>query len=779
MGLISMRRRVSTLLLFVVFCLAGCSLSSNSSLAGLSTQDAASGSQWNVTGIRSLGEGNSYRIVTGAGLGAPQALELAAGGSGTIEYSVDIDTDPDVMATLRLQFLSTQGTGQFTLAAVDAAGRVVARQSWVVTGPFPSEDDGTVWHDVRYQYNYQGDWIAAEYHPAELLANELSSAAGKAAIYRLTVTAGQGQHVLITACGFRYDMDRALVVAPTQKSFSALLGDTIRIEADVQNRTNRVIKDAVITLLEPYGYGLMATGPVKKVTDLKPDETRRLSWDVKASRPHAVNMGQLWSAGFAVNGMAIQAGVEVAVTDPAAGRIFYVMTEDLEAIDSAGYQVAWGNRSGWLEAEELTVQMAVKAEKLNAIAEQYGARWTHYIAWPLLKAAEWAGEQSERGAWQQAVSRIRQSVRTETSKGHEYALHLHTDYDPCLPGNILSYNKETDGLWANHLRHGWSHSIGVEGSLDDPITRTGMLGSYQAILDELAAASDQGQIITARVGSFDFGNGRASEAMSIRAYRRAGLWASSDADGNEGGSTSGAYGQEIYFTKPDDINTAARHLNAVGLVEFRPTPRTCITYDSQTADEMNQLAEEGIRYFTSPDGVVHAGVHGIIGFTHAMFVMGEGDWQSTEGGQFAAIDAHLRYIRQYADSKTITFGTAGDLVRAYLDYYTPQLLAHYGRRLANPLPGIAEYEIEILGRHIPIDRERRHQVALKIPLYLRGSAYEAVVLKNGKPITETLQLPAPDNEITFVIDERQSRYTLRVYHNKAVAWLLQSVRWAR
>ena len=119
------------------------------------------------------------------------------------------------------------------------------------------------------------------------------------------------------------------------------------------------------------------------------------------------------------------------------------------------------------------------------------------------------------------------------------------------------------------------------------------------------------------------------------------------------------------------------------------------------------------------------------------------------------------------------------MVRAYLDYYTPQLLAHYGRRLANPLPGIAEYEIEILGRHIPIDRERRHQVALKIPLYLRGSAYEAVVLKNGKPITETLQLPAPDNEITFVIDERQSRYTLRVYHNKVVAWLLQSVRWAR
>ena len=264
--------------------------------------------------------------------------------------------------------------------------------------------------------------------------------------------------------------------------------------------------------------------------------------------------------------------------------------------------------------------------------------------------------------------------------------------------------------------------------------------------------------------------------MSIRAYRRVGLWASSDADGNEGGSTSGAYGQELYFTKTDDINTAARHLNAVGLVEFRPTPRPCITYDSQSASEMNQLAEEGIRYFTSPDGSVHAGVHGITGFTHAMFVMGEGDWQSTEGGQFAAIDAHLHYIKQYADSQTITFGTASEMIRAYLDYYTPQPLALYGRRLASPLPGIAEYEIDIVGRHIPIDMERRHHVALKIPLYLRGSAYEAVVLKNGKPITDTLQLPVPDNEIAFVVDERQARYTLRVYHNKAVAWLIQFVR---
>ena len=102
-----------------------------------------------------------------------------------------------------------------------------------------------------------------------------------------------------------------------------------------------------------------------------------------------------------------------------------------------------------------------------------------------------------------------------------------------------------------------------------------MLYAYQRILDELAAGSSQGQIVTTRAGFFDFGNGSESEAMSTRVYRKVGLWGSSDADGNKGGITSGAYGREIYLAKPDDIGVAADTLSDTGLVEFRPTQSCC------------------------------------------------------------------------------------------------------------------------------------------------------------------------------------------------------------
>ncbi len=59
---------------------------------------------------------------------------------------------------------------------------------------------------------------------------------------------------------------------------------------------------------------------------------------MKAQRPHAVNLGQPWTAGFAVDGVTAAAKVAVAVADPRPGKIFYVMTEDLEPIDSAGYR---------------------------------------------------------------------------------------------------------------------------------------------------------------------------------------------------------------------------------------------------------------------------------------------------------------------------------------------------------------------------------------------------------------------------------------------------------
>ena len=148
------------------------------------------------------------------------------------------------------------------------------------------------------------------------------------------------------------------------------------------------------------------------------------------------------------------------MTDPRPGRILYVMTEDLEAIDSAGYAVAWGNSDGWLNPQELQVQMVEKADCLNAIADKHGAKWTHYTTWPLLKAAEWAERQSGTGRWGRRGSiHADGGLKMVPPGAMNMAFTCIPITIPRIPGNLLSYNPATDGIWANHLRHGWAHSL--------------------------------------------------------------------------------------------------------------------------------------------------------------------------------------------------------------------------------------------------------------------------------------------------------------------------------
>jgi len=528
------------------------------------------------------------------------------------------------------------------------------------------------------------------------------------------------------------------------------------------------VNNVVVKLIEPYGYGLVALSQATQVIDqLTPGEKRHVSWQVKAQRPDAVNVNKPWSIKFSVNDVDARPQVQVLVADRRVGKVFYVMTEDLEPIDGAGYPTSWGNSNSWLDPQEFLVQMVHKPEALNRIADKYGAKWTHYIAWPAVKSAQWASKQSQTGQWPKVVSDIQGSVAQEALRGHEYGIHLHSDYDPYLPGNVLSYNGAVDGLWANHLKHGWAHSVSVEGDFNDYASRTGILYDYQRTLDKLASGSAQGQLLTARAGSFDFGNGEADEAMSTNGYKKVGLWGSSDADGNKGGAlTSGEYGHEIYFSSPDNINVQTEDITKVGIVEFRPTPKESIAYDNQSAMVMNEKTDQGMTSFTARNAGVKPGVHGIIGFTHAMFVMGQGDWQSTVGGQFQVVDNHLAYVKQrYVDKGVLYFATASELVEAYLDYYTPQLLAVYGKRLSDE-GGTAEYDIRILGSDILVDANHTHTVTIKYPLYLRDSAYRISVLKNGQVVYNTWGLPTPFNDIRFSVDDKQAVYTFRIYHNE-------------
>ena len=765
-------------MLVVTLALSGCAKQPPAPIAGLTVLTADEDKQWDLSNrLIEQGEGNSSRVLSASAQGTPM-LELAAGNQGQLEYFVEGQADRAAFTELRLQFLSTQGSGRIKISAIDHQGKIIGQTGFVFTGQLPQVTNQSKWQDVRYKTNFQGNWLEQTYNFSEMLKDLPKDSLTGAVKYRLSVEVGQGQHALITKFRVGTDHAKALRIMPKALTHAVKQGDVLLIEADVQNVSNQVENHAVVKLIEPYGYGLVvADQGLQTIDQLAPGEKRHVSWQVQAQRADAVNLNKPWTIKFSVNDREAETQVQVAVADNRPGKVFYVMTEDLEPIDAAGYPTPWGNMNSWLDPQEFLGQMVHKAEALNRIAERHGAKWTHYIAWPAVKAAQWAAEQSQTGQWPKVVSTIEESVVQETERGHEYSIHLHSDYDPYLPGNVLSYNKAVDGLWANHLKHGWAHSVAGEGNFSEYASRAGMLYDYQRSLDKLASHSSQGQLLTARVGSFDFGSGVADEGMSTNVYKKVGLWGSSDADGNNGGAvTSGHYGHEIYFAASDDINTPAHDISKVGIVEFRPTPRDPIMYNNQSAMTMNDKTDQGMEYFITGNLSVKPGVHAIVGFTHAMFVMGQGNWQSVEGGQFQVIDSHLDYIKQrYVDKGLLSFGTATELVKSYLDYYSPQLLAVYGKRLSDK-QGATEYEVHLLGSDIVVDANHNHIVTMKYPLYLRDSAYRISVLKDGQAIYTTWGLPTPFNDIQFTVNDKQAVYTLKIYHNELAYKIMVKIR---
>ena len=720
------------------------------------------------------GEGSSYRLLQNGNEEVP-LLELAAGQDGRIIYRDQMLADISSTVNFKLQFLSTQGTGRFVVDGVDADGNVIAGIGWVVTGDLPKNTKTMKWVDSRYSINFIGSWIDTYYNVKVMFDKELGHVDySKIANFRFYVEASDGQHALIARRDLFDDHSKSLHMIPLQNFYQVDKDEWITIQAILQNRSQQVIDSAGVELVMPYGYGLVTIEDTQRINEyLQPGEKRVLTWKVKANRADIVNLNKPWQIFFKINGVVEEESpVEVSINDREDGRVYYVLTEDLEPADSAGYSIAWGNQDGWLNPEELTVQMISKAEKMNQIADRYGAKWTHYIALPILKAAAWAEEKAPKQGWKETIEKVKNSVHEQTKLGHAYALHMHMDYDPYISVNLLSFNKERNGFWGNHLLHGWANLLPEEGEYDIYQSRVGSLYAYQSMLEEMIGNATMGQSLTARAGSFDFGDGAQEEMISTRAYQKAGYLASSDADGNIQGYTSADYGNEIYFASKSDINAPTKDLQDVGLVEFRLTPKEFIAYEKGNELDWNQKVDQGMNYFVG-SGKVMPGVHAIVGFTHAFFMMGNGDWRSLEGGHFDLLNNHLSYVeKRYVKPGLLRFATADELVEAYLDYYTPQLLAVYGRILDENLL-TTHYEIKLLGKDIPVNQGNPLMVKVKYPLWLREKAYKIIVLKEGKPIKIQDFLPTESNEIEFLVDDKNATYSMRIYHNEWIYRLFQ------
>jgi len=500
------------------------------------------------------------------------------------------------------------------------------------------------------------------------------------------------------------------------------LGRAAAVEVEVANPTAQPVS---ITLAgeEPFGAGLTFDSPRVTHLELSPGERRRVAFQVRADRPHAVNLGKPWEIVFSAGAENLRVSIEV--PDPNPGRTFYLLTEDCETFDggplTGNYRgaEALGNHNNFMDPEDYRFQMIHKPARLNEIAERHGARWTHFYAATQRFAAQWAARQSPTGEWDRLIAEMDASVRAGSSL-HEYAPHIHFDYEPdssLPPQPRLVYDPATDGILPNdyyhpetnptHCYHDWDGSargisyiktLGDWSALD---TKAGSLRKTMLHLARLQA--NRRAPLVARTGSYDFGEAAEDQAISTQAYEANGLRGNSDAYRPGAAPTPGG---QIFWCAARDRQQPIAGLRDARLAQF------AITMDSgfPSAEEMN-------RWFAAEREASRGpGVHGILFTTHAMFFAGHPDpFRSLEGGAFEQLDRHLAWVRE--NHPDVEFSTATEALLEYLDYYTPLLEASTIPQLCggDPARGQYEFPVRLLGRGIRVDEQHPATVRIAAP----------------------------------------------------------------
>ncbi len=532
-----------------------------------------------------------------------------------------------------------------------------------------------------------------------------------------------------------------------------------------------------VTLEPPFGKGLRVRTALQ--FDVSPGVHE---FEIIADRPHEVNLGKPWPFWIRAQSGDRRQEVELSirVPDPQPGRIFYILTEDCETFDGGpltgnyGDARVMGNHNNFMDPEDYLIQMVAKPVKMNEIAEKHGAHWTHFWAVHQRFGAAWAIAHSATGRWNDVVQALDRSIR-DGSAGHEYAPHLHCDYEPdCTlpPQPRLIYDASTDGILPNdyydpisnptHRYHDWDGAArggpGIKelGHWDKLDSKTGSLFKGLHHLAQLQA--QHRQTLVARTGSFDFGANPQDQEISTQAYERVGLRANSDARFTAGDPIPGGH---LFWCERDDRFQRISDLRNAHLVQL-----------AVTRDVSFHLLEDVNGWFMQHWPTCRgAGVHGLVLMTHAMFMRGAPDpFRSVEGGAFDVLDRHLAWVRKtYPD---IEFATASEAVTEFLDYYTPNVLGIADPRLIGGDPGSGRFEfsVRLLGRGILVGPECPASISIQAPSSFLPSDILSLEVRQGAAVlahteSNTIDVSLMNRDLPVLLEVKVREHAIEKMSN--------------
>ncbi len=567
-----------------------------------------------------------------------------------------------------------------------------------------------------------------------------------------------------------------VISAPT----SIPLGETGIFEVEVA-----APHSVTVDLVLPYGHGLSADY-LTAIAPGTPDTPGRALFVLRANRPHEVNLRQPWL-------IELRAGADsltlpIAVPDPNPGRAYYLLSEDCETFDGGPLTGDYkslgecGNQNNFMDPEDYRVQMIQKPARMNEIAERHGARWTHFFCATQRFAADWAARQSNTGAWLQIAAELDESIRQHSAR-HEYAPHIHFDYEPDSPVEPqprLVYDGATDGILPNqyydpvsnpgHHFHDWDGSArGISylkelGDFAQGSTKAGSLHKSTQFLSALQV--NRRAVLSGRTGSHDFGKLPADQAISTQAYEANGILLNSDSYRH---AMDPLPGGQMFFYQAGDRHKPIESLRDARLLQI------AIAWDSMFTDagEMNAW------FAKHWDSLQGPGVHALLFTTHAMFMRGTPDpFRSLEGGAFDVLDQHLAWVKEHYPE--VRFGTASEVALEYLDYYTPELRAHVDPLLTggDPDNGRLQFPVRLLGRGIPVSPSEPATITVTAPAAFAPRHIQQMrLLRNGVTLAEATGFDPrrqPNLYITLTDREAPLMLELQVLPCPAVEEILRA-----
>ena len=672
---------------------------------------------------------------------------------------------------------------------------LTASASYAILDPVTSADKHWTGYAVELE------WFAPPELSDHLIARaELDSIQGRYASFSVSVTTASNVDLLMgkllltatSAPRVKLCTEEPATFSSRQNSFlksvrtnpALPLGWMSKVFVELENR-KLLRSEFKVSAAVPFGAGLSLESDATLTIRLGPMAKSTVEFLIRADRPHEVNLSKPWPLTITcvLAGKEEKIVVPIRVPDPDPCQLFYLLTEDCETFDGGvktgdyGASSSLGNANNFMDPEDYRVQMIEKPNRMNEIADEFGAKWTHFWCATQRFAVDWARGLSSTGAWDSIAADLDNSLRMGCVR-HEYAPHIHFDYEPCSalpPQPRLVYDAVTDGILPTdyydpitnprHVYHDWdgaSRGISYVKKLGDLCDGDSKAGSLRKVTRYLARLQSQVRYpLIARTGGFDFGKEPDDQRISTAAYRLNGLPGNSDATFPvDAFPTSNGF----YWCQENDRSSPVERLEDAKLVQLGVSLQT------------DFLDLEGVNAWFSRNlkRIEGAGVRALSVMTHAMFMRGEPDpFRSLTGGSFAAFGKHLEYVRQ--KHPEVRFATASEALIEFLDYYSPVLRAYVEPNLLKgSRAGLSEHQVRLLGRGIRVDANHPAKVSCALPPSYDASEVAAarvfadgILAGEARPQDDRVR---PEVEVTLTKRPRSLRLVvaLRGAHANAV-----------